>query len=259
MNYEDLGAPGGATPPDGPAPTRPRPHQGPPPDQPGWAEPLVLVHRPSSTRSCRGPANQRRGAPARRANHGRAGGGLGRRWLLGYGVAGAACQEVVEPVSRGAGGVRGYDVPLCAGVRGGSARGLRGGRSGEPGGGSSISRGDREGSGLSIGADRHGPRSFATPDTRTPFRGPLTGPGARPQSPSRAPGLPGLPVAQLPVSPAAAGAARSARRPQASGLSAARSPGCTCSLGPCAFQASFRDTLHAVDAPFLCGVLGRVV
>lgn len=90
---------------------------------------------------------------------------------------------------------------------------------------------------------------------------PLTGPGARPQSPSRAPGLPlpGLPVAQLPVSLAAAGAARSAQRPQASRLSAARSPGCTCSPGPCAFQASFRDTFHAVDAPFLCGVLGRVV
>lgn len=70
---------------------------------------------------------------------------------------------------------------------------------------------------------------------------------------------PGSPSAQRPVSPAAAGAASSARRPQASGLSAARLPGCVSSLGPCAFQALFRDTLHAMDAPLLCGVLGPVV
>lgn len=119
---------------------------------------------------------------------------------------------------------------------------------------SSVARGDREGSRLSTGADGHGPRPFTTTrGTGPPFRShPSEG---RDRSPLREPrGLP-----QRSVSPAAVGAAGFARRPQASGLSVARSPACACSQGPCAFQASFRDTLHAMDAPLLCSILGRVV
>lgn len=177
---------------------------------------------------------------------------------------------MAEPVSRGAGGVRGYGVPLCAGVRGGSDGDLRGwcslreGRSGEPGEGAPYPEETGRAPGLAqaptitgLGpSPPPGTPVTATRDTGPPFRGRPAGRGALPQSPPGAPGLlqrSALSAHRLP------GAASSARRPQASGLSAARLPGCVCSLGACAFQALFRDTLHAMDAPLLCGVLGRVV
>lgn len=159
-----------------------------------WAEP-----RPQSAAtqalSCGRPANQRGGAPACRPIAGGEEVDPLCAGLLGYGVAGAACQVAAEPVSGGAGGV------------GGS-----GGRRRAPGSG-----GDAQGSGLGTGRRS---RASAFPRDRTPPPLPqrarrAAGPGSR----VRRPGSPPPPAAQRPGRPAV--------RPKASGLglSDARSPG----------------------------------
>lgn len=256
LNCEDRSAPGGATPPGRPRPISPAPASlggrsllSP---RPGHAVPQLQESSQSGERDSRLPGQSREG----------------RR------LTGSALAPGIWSRRRGVSGGGGAGKPRCWRGQGlrrpsvrGRARGFRrrpAGRAQTAGRGrrraweeSSVARGDREGSRLSTGADGHGPRPFtATRGTGPPFIG-LPAGEAQPQSP---PGAPGSPAAQISVvSPAAAGAAGFARRPQASGLSVARSRGCVCSPGPCAFQAWFRDTLHAMVAPLLCSILGRVV